>query len=58
MLTFTEAQVLQWISPLVWPFLRALALFTALPVLGTRTVPVRVRIALAACLALAAQPSL
>ena len=58
MLTFTETQFLQWISPLLWPFLRALALFTALPVLGTRTVPTRVRIALAAFIALAAQPSL
>lgn len=58
MLTFSEAQFLQWVSPLLWPFLRALALFTALPVLGTRTVPARVRIALAAFIALAAQPSL
>jgi flagellar biosynthesis protein FliR len=58
MLTFTEDQFLQWVSPLLWPFLRALALFTALPVLGTRTVPTRVRIALAGFIALAAQPSL
>ena len=58
MLTFTEAQVLAWISPLIWPFLRALALFTALPVLGTRTVPTRVRIALAGFIALAAQATL
>ena len=28
MLTFTDAQVLAWVTPLVWPFLRALALFT------------------------------
>ena len=58
MLTFTEAQVLAWMTPLLWPFLRALALFTALPVLGTRSVPTRVRIGLAAFIALAAQPSL
>jgi flagellar biosynthetic protein FliR len=58
MLSFNEAQVLAWLSPLLWPFLRALALFTALPVLGTRTVPTRVRIALAAFVALAAQPSM
>jgi flagellar biosynthetic protein FliR len=56
--SFTEAQVLAWITPLLWPFLRALALFSALPVLGTRTVPTRVRIGLAAFIALAAQPSL
>jgi flagellar biosynthesis protein FliR len=58
MITFSEAQILAWVTPLLWPFLRALALFTTLPVLGTRTVPVRVRIALAAFIALAAQPSL
>jgi flagellar biosynthetic protein FliR len=57
-ISFTEAQILGWISPLLWPFLRALALFSALPVLGTRTVPMRVRIALAAFIALAAQASL
>ena len=58
MISFTEAQILAWITPLVWPFLRALALFTALPVLGTRTVPMRVRIALAAFIAFAAQAAL
>ena len=58
MLTFTDAQLAGWIAPLLWPFLRALALFTALPVLGTRTVPARVRIALAAFIALASQASL
>jgi flagellar biosynthesis protein FliR len=57
-LTFTEAQLTQWIAPLLWPFLRALALFTALPVLGGRSVPTRVRIALAAFIAIAAQPTL
>jgi flagellar biosynthetic protein FliR len=58
MVSFTEAQVLAWITPLLWPFIRALALFTALPVLGTRNVPARVRIGLAAFIVLAAQPSL
>jgi flagellar biosynthetic protein FliR len=55
-ITFSEAQLLGWITPLLWPFLRALALFSALPVLGQRLVPMRVRIALAAFIALAAQP--
>lgn len=58
MITFSEAQLLAWITPLLWPFLRALALFTAMPVFGTRTVPMRVRIGLAAFVALAAQPML
>lgn len=58
MITVTEQQLLAWITPLIWPFLRALALFSALPVLGTRTVPMRVRIALAAFIAIAAQAAL
>lgn len=58
MVSFSEAQVLAWITPLLWPFLRALALFTALPIFGTRTVPLRVRIGLAAFVAYAAQPTL
>ena len=58
MISFSEAQILAWVTPLVWPFLRALALFQALPVLGTRNVPMQVRIALAAFIALAAQATL
>ncbi len=58
MISFTEPQLLAWITPLLWPFLRALALLSALPLLGTRTVPARVRIGLAALVALAAQASL
>jgi flagellar biosynthetic protein FliR len=57
-ISFTEAQILAWITPLLWPFLRALALFSSLPVLGTRVVPARVRVALAALVALAAQAAL
>ena len=50
--------MLAWITPLLWPFLRVLALFTALPVLGQRTVPMRVRVALAFLIAFCAQASL
>ena len=58
MLTFTEAQVLAWVSPLLWPFLRVLALFGALPVIAQRSVPVRLRVALAFLIALCAQATL
>lgn len=58
MISVSEAQLLSWITPLFWPFLRALALFTAMPVFGTRTVPTRVRIGLAALIAFAAQATL
>ena len=58
MLTFTEAQVLEWITPLLWPFLRVLALFGALPVFAQRSVPTRVRLALAFMIAFCAQATL
>ena len=58
MLTFTEAQVLEWITPVLWPFLRVLALFGALPVFAQRSVPMRVRVALAFMIAFCAQATL
>jgi flagellar biosynthetic protein FliR len=57
-ISFSEAQLLEWINPLIWPFLRVLALFSALPVLGQRTVPARVRVALSFFIAVASQASL
>ncbi|HEY9238680.1 MAG TPA: flagellar biosynthetic protein FliR [Burkholderiaceae bacterium] len=58
MLTFTEAQVLEWITPILWPFLRVLALFGSLPVFAQRGVPMRVRVALAFLIAFCAQATL
>ena len=58
MLTFTEADVLAWVTPLLWPFLRVVSLFSALPVLAQRTVPTRVRIGLAFFVAVCALASL
>jgi flagellar biosynthesis protein FliR len=57
-ITVTEAQLLAWLSPVFWPFVRVLALFSALPVLGQRAVPARVRVALAFLIVVAAQASL
>lgn len=58
MITFSEAQLVAWISPILWPFLRVLALFTAMPILSMRAVPMRARVALAFLIAVAAQPTL
>ena len=58
MLTFTEAQVLAWVTPILWPFLRVLALFGALPVFAQRGVPMRMRVALAFLIAFCAQASM
>jgi flagellar biosynthetic protein FliR len=57
-ITFTDAQVLAWVAPILWPFLRVLALFSALPVIAQRSVPVRVRIGLAFLVAFCAQATL
>ena len=46
MISLTEAQLMAWLTPVLWPFLRVLALFSSMPVLGQRNVPLRVRIAL------------
>jgi flagellar biosynthetic protein FliR len=58
MFSFSEAQLLAWVTPLLWPFLRVLALFSAMPVIGQRSVPMRLRVALAFLIALCAQASL
>ncbi|MEO7115730.1 MAG: flagellar biosynthetic protein FliR, partial [Caldimonas sp.] len=58
MLTFTEAQVLGWVTPILWPFLRVLALFGTLPVIAQRGVPIRLRIGLAFLIAFCAQASI
>ena len=58
MISFTEAQLLAWVSPLIWPFFRVLALFGAMPVLAQRSVPMRLRVALAFFITVCAQASL
>ncbi|MBP6901256.1 MAG: flagellar biosynthetic protein FliR [Burkholderiaceae bacterium] len=58
MISFTEQQLLAWLTPLLWPLLRALALLATLPVFSQRSVPVRVKAGLALFIAIAAQPSL
>lgn len=58
MITFTEAQVLGWITPIFWPFIRVLALFSSLPVIAQRSVPARVRIGLAFLVAFCAQAAI
>ena len=58
MISFTDAQLMGWLTPILWPFLRALALMTSLPVFSQRSVPMRVKVALAFFIALASQASL
>ncbi len=58
MFTFNEAQLAEWLSPIVWPFLRVLALFSVAPVFSLKSIPQRAKIGLAFFVALAAQGSL
>ena len=54
MISLTEAQIMAWLVPVLWPFIRVLALFSSMPVLGQRNVPIRVRIALSFFIAIGA----
>lgn len=58
MLTFTEADVLAWVTPILWPFLRVVSLFSAMPVIAQRSVPMRIRIGLAFLISFCAQASM
>lgn len=58
MIGLSEAQLAEWLSPILWPFLRVLAVFTSAPVFSSRAFPVRARIALAFLVAFASQESL
>lgn len=55
MIGFTEAQIMAWVTPIFWPFLRILALFSSAPVLSARALTARARIALAFFVALCVQ---
>ncbi len=57
-LTFTEAQLMGWVTPIFWPFLRILGLFSAAPLFSARSVPMRTRIGLAFVIAVCVQPAL
>ena len=58
MVSISEAQIMAWMSPILWPFLRVLAVFTAAPVFSSRALPLRLRIGWAFLIALAAQATL
>ena len=44
MITFSEAQILGWLSALLMPLFRLLGLFTSAPLLSSRSIPVRYRV--------------
>ncbi|MET1116516.1 MAG: flagellar biosynthetic protein FliR [Comamonas sp.] len=58
MITFSEAQLVAWMSPILWPFVRVLALFTTAPMFSQRTIPMRAKVGLAFLVAVCAQATL
>lgn len=58
MISLTEQQLMAWLSPMIWPFFRVLAVFTSAPIFSSKTIPLRAKIALAFFIALASQASL
>lgn len=56
--TFSEADIMALVSPVFWPFLRILAVFSSAPIFSARSVPVRSRVALAFLVAVCAQAGL
>jgi flagellar biosynthetic protein FliR len=57
-ISVTEAQLVAWLSPVLWPFFRVLAVFTSAPVFSNRVFPMRSKVGLALLVALCAQASL
>jgi flagellar biosynthetic protein FliR len=55
MIGFNEAQIMAWVTPIFWPFLRILALFSSAPVLSARSFTTRTRVILALFIAICAQ---
>ena len=58
MISFSEADIMALVSPVFWPFLRVLAVFSSAPIFSARSVPMRSRVALAMLVAICAQPGL
>lgn len=54
----TSGQLAAWMTALLWPFVRILALVATAPVLGDPVVPRQVKVAFAALLAIALAPAL
>jgi len=58
MVSFTLEQWHTWIHAFVWPFFRVLGLASTAPFLGESTIPARIKVGLAALIALVLAPAL
>ena len=57
-MNFTEAQVLNTIAMMMWPFMRISAMFVSMPVLSVRAMPARIRVIIAGAITLLVMPML
>ena len=57
-MTLTEAELMGWISQYLWPFFRIGAFLYAIPLIGARSVPMRVRLMLAGAVTVIVAPLL
>jgi flagellar biosynthesis protein FliR len=57
MLSVSLSQMELWLSALLWPFIRLLALFMSAPVLSHRAIPARVKVGLALAVAIVVAPA-
>ncbi len=55
-MTFTSSEILAWTGQYLWPFFRIGAMVGAVPVIGTRLLPVRIRLGLALVLTVVMVP--
>lgn len=55
MIGISEEQLMAWLSPIIWPFLRTLAMFTAAPVFSQKAIPMRLKVGLAFLVSVCAQ---
>lgn len=58
MIGFSEEQIMAWLSPVIWPFLRVLAMFASAPMYSQRAIPMRAKVGAALVIAIAAGPSI
>ncbi len=58
MIALEPGTIIQWLYAFMWPFIRLLALFAVAPVLGESSIPMRMKVASAAVIALLVAPTL
>ncbi|WP_374349749.1 flagellar biosynthetic protein FliR [Chitinimonas sp.] len=58
MFAVNEAEINAWLTALLWPFFRILAIFAVDPFYSSRTIPVRIRVGLALALSILLSTSL